>query len=36
MDVYKKALENYNSGIFLQLEGSIGRYFVSTFLDSGI
>ena len=36
MDVYKTALENYNNGIFLQLEGSIGRYFVSTFLDSGI
>jgi hypothetical protein len=36
MDIYKKALENYNSGIFLQLEGSAGRYFVSTFLDSGI
>tara|TARA_Y100000114_G_C11692962_1_gene294510 strand:- start:540 stop:797 length:258 start_codon:yes stop_codon:yes gene_type:complete len=36
MDIYKKALENYNSGIFLKLEGSAGRYFVSTFLDSGI
>ena len=35
-DIYKKALKNYNSGLFLQLEGSSGRYFVSTFIDSGI
>ncbi len=36
MDIYKRALKHYNSGIFLKLEGSAGRYFVSTFLDSGI
>ena len=35
-DIYKKALKNYNSGLFLQLEGSSGRYVVSTFIDSGI
>lgn len=35
-DIYKRALKNYNSGLFLQLEGSSGRYFVSTFIDSGI
>jgi len=36
IDVYKKALENYNQGLFLKLEGSYGRAFVSDFLDSGI
>ena len=35
-DIYKKALKDYNSGLFLQVEGSSGRYFVSTFIDSGI
>ena len=35
-DRYKKALKDYNSGLFLQVEGSSGRYFVSTFIDSGI
>ena len=36
MNVYEKALDVYNKGIFLQLEGSFGRGFVSNFLDSGI
>ena len=36
MNVYEKALDIYNKGIFLQLEGSFGRSFVSNFLDSGI
>ena len=36
MNVYKKALETYNSGLFLQLEGSFGRSFVNNYLDSGI
>lgn len=36
LDLYKKALETYNSGLFLQLEGSFGREFVSNFIDSGI
>jgi hypothetical protein len=35
-DTYKKALETYNTGLFLKLEGSFGRYFVSNFIDSGI
>ena len=35
-NVYEKALKHYDSGLFLQLEGSSGRYFVSTFIDSGI
>lgn len=36
MNVYEKALETYNTGMFLKLEGSFGREFVSSFLDSGI
>ena len=36
MDTYKKALETYNTGLFLKLEGSFGRQFVSNFIDSGI
>ena len=32
----EKILETYNSGLFLQLEGSFGRHFVSSYLDSGI
>jgi len=36
INVYKQALKNYDSGLFLQLEGASGRYFVSTFIDSGI
>jgi hypothetical protein len=36
MNVYKKALDFYNNGTFLQLEGSVGRSFVNNFLDSGI
>ena len=32
----KKALETYNSGLFLKLEGSFGRQFVSDFIDTGI
>ena len=36
MNVYEKALETYNTGLFLKLEGSFGREFVSTFLDSEI
>tara|TARA_R110000765_G_scaffold383670_1_gene475084 strand:- start:33 stop:302 length:270 start_codon:yes stop_codon:yes gene_type:complete len=35
-NVYERALDNYKNGLFLKLEGSAGRYFVSTFLDSGI
>lgn len=35
-NVYENALDNYNTGLFLKLEGSSGRWFVSTFLDSGI
>lgn len=34
--IYEKALEVFNSGLFLQMEGSFGRYYVSTFIDSGI
>ena len=36
MNVYEKALETYNTGLFLKLEGSFGREFVSNFLDSEI
>ena len=36
MNVYEKALETYNTGMFLKLEGSFGREFVSNFLDSEI
>ena len=36
MDKYKKALETYNTGLFLKLEGSFGRQFVNNFIDSGI
>lgn len=36
MNIYEKALEVFNSGLFLQMEGSFGRYYVSTFIDSGI
>jgi len=36
MNIYQEALKTYNSGLFLQLEGSFGRSFVSQFLDSGI
>ena len=32
----EKILETYNSGLFLQLEGSFGRHFVSSYLASGI
>ena len=32
----KKALETYNSGLFLKLEGSFGRQFVSDFIETGI
>lgn len=36
MNVYEKALETYNTGLFLKLEGSFGREFISNFLDSEI
>ena len=36
MDTYKKALETYNTGLFLKLEGSFCRQFVNNFIDSGI
>jgi hypothetical protein len=36
MDIYKKALETYNTGLFLKLEGSFGRQFVNNFIDTGI
>lgn len=35
-NIYEQALETYESGLFLQLEGSYGRYFVDTFIESGI
>jgi len=35
-NVYEQALKDYESGLFLQLEGSSGRYFVDTFIESGI
>jgi len=35
-NVYENALNKYNTGWFLKMEGSYGRWFVSTFLDSGI
>ena len=35
-NVYERALDNYNNGLFLKLEGSAGRYFVRTSLNSGI
>jgi len=35
-NIYESALDNYNRGTFLRLEGSSGRWFVDTFLDSGI
>ena len=34
--IYEQALETYEKGRFLQLEGSYGRYFVNTFIESGI
>lgn len=34
--IYEKALEVFNSGLFLQMEGSFGRYYVNMFIDSGI
>jgi len=36
MNVYEKALDFYNKGTFLKLEGSVGRSFANNFLDSGI
>tara|TARA_X000000950_G_scaffold197326_2_gene237613 strand:+ start:17948 stop:18208 length:261 start_codon:yes stop_codon:yes gene_type:complete len=36
MNIYEKALDTYNTGLFLQLEGSFGREFIRNFLDSGI
>ena len=33
---YQEILKTYNSGLFLQLEGSFGRHFVRSYLDSGI
>tara|TARA_Y100001937_G_C7105888_1_gene324980 strand:- start:376 stop:642 length:267 start_codon:yes stop_codon:yes gene_type:complete len=36
MTFYKNQLEIINSGLFLQLEGSVGRYYVRNFLDTGI
>jgi hypothetical protein len=35
-NVYEQALKDYESGLFLQLEGSYGRYFVDTYLKSGV
>ena len=35
-NIYEQALETYEKGRFLQLEGSYGRYFVNTFIESGI
>lgn len=35
-NIYEQALETYEKGTFLQLEGSYGRYFVDTFIESGI
>jgi len=36
MNIYEKALDMYNTGLFLKLEGSFGRCFVDNFLNSGI
>ena len=36
MTFYKNQLEIINSGLFLRLEGSVGRYYVRNFLDTGI
>ena len=36
MALYERALECYNNGRFLQLEGSFGREFVRCFLDTNI
>ena len=36
MSVYERALDFYNKGTFLKLEGSVGRGFVSDYLDTGI
>ena len=36
IEFYEKHLENVNSGLFLQVEGDIGRYYVYNFLDTGI
>ena len=35
-NVYEQALKDYESGLFLQLEGSYGKYFVDTYLKSGV
>ena len=35
-NIYEQALETYEKVRFLQLEGSYGRYFVDTFIESGI
>ena len=35
-NIYERALDRYNSGLFLQLEGSYGRWFVDSFINSGI
>jgi hypothetical protein len=35
-NIYERALDRYNSGLFLQLEGSYGRWFVDSFISSGI
>ena len=35
-NIYKQALEIYNSGLFLKLEGSFGRAFVNDYIHSGI
>ena len=35
-NIYEQALETYEKGRFLQLEGSYGRYFVDTYLKSGV
>jgi len=34
--VYEEALETVNSGLWLQLEGSVGRHYKYNFIDTGI
>ena len=36
MTFYEKQLKIINGGLFLRLEGSVGRYYVRNFLDTGI
>ena len=35
-NIYTEALEVINSGLFLQMEGSFGRYYVDNYIKTGI